>query len=58
MESAARRLRLPQVTSLLHELARLDALSKGIGRGDVWDELRTLALQLAGKPLPHSLVAR
>jgi len=58
MESAVRRLRLPQVMALLHELARLDALSKGIGRGDVWDELRTLALQLAGKTMPRPLVAR
>jgi hypothetical protein len=35
---------------LVHGLARLDALSKGIGRGDAWAELRTLALALAGKP--------
>ena len=38
-------------------LARLDALAKGIGRGNVWDELRTAALTLAGKPLPLSPVA-
>jgi DNA polymerase-3 subunit delta len=58
MESAVRRLRLPQVMPLLHELARLDALSKGIGRGDAWDELRMLALQLAGEPVPRPLVTR
>ena len=28
-----------------------DALSKGIGRGNVWDELRTVALALAGTPV-------
>ena len=31
-------------------LARLDALSKGIGRGDPWDDLAALALTLAGAP--------
>ena len=29
---------------------RVDALSKGIGRGDAWNELLDLALHLAGKP--------
>ena len=31
-------------------LARLDALAKGIGRGNAWDELRAVALTLAGSP--------
>jgi hypothetical protein len=31
-------------------LARLDALAKGIGRGNVWDELLTVAMTLAGSP--------
>jgi DNA polymerase-3 subunit delta len=50
MERAARRLTLAAVTPLLRALARLDALSKGIGRGNVWDELTTVALHLCGKP--------
>jgi len=29
----------------------LDALSKGIGRGDAWDALTDAALSLCGKPL-------
>ncbi|UXY15533.1 DNA polymerase III subunit delta [Chitiniphilus purpureus] len=31
--------------------ARIDALNKGIGQGEVWDELLQLGLQLMGKPL-------
>ena len=31
-------------------LAKLDALSKGIGRGDAWDALTDVALTLCGKP--------
>jgi hypothetical protein len=31
-------------------LATLDAVSKGIGRGNAWDDLRAIALALAGKP--------
>lgn len=58
MEGAARRLRIGQVMPLVHGLARLDALSKGIGRGDAWAELRTLALALAGKPALRPALAR
>jgi DNA polymerase-3 subunit delta len=58
MEVAARRLRIGQVMPLVHGLARLDALSKGIGRGDAWAELRTLALALAGKPALRPALAR
>jgi DNA polymerase-3 subunit delta len=50
MERAARRLGPADVVPLLSALARLDALSKGIGRGNVWDELRTAAMHLCGKP--------
>ncbi len=50
MERAARRVRLDAITPLVAALARLDALAKGIGRGNVWDELRTVALALAGTP--------
>jgi hypothetical protein len=39
-----------ELEPLLHALADVDALSKGIGRGDAWVALRTLALTLAGKP--------
>lgn len=50
MERAARRVAPEALPPLAAALARLDALSKGIGRGNVWDELRTTALALAGKP--------
>ena len=55
MERAARRFDAQAIPPLLAALSRLDALSKGIGRGNVWDELRTTAMALAGKatlPLP------
>jgi DNA polymerase III subunit delta len=56
-ERAARRLDGASVEALLVALARLDALSKGVGRGNVWDELRTVVLALAGRaalPLPSA----
>jgi DNA polymerase III subunit delta len=52
MERAARRVRPVELPPLLTRLARLDALAKGIGHGNVWDELRSLALALCGQPLP------
>lgn len=51
MENAARRVQPAAIAPLLAALARLDALSKGIGRGNVWDELRTVAATLAGTPV-------
>jgi hypothetical protein len=33
-------------------LARLDALAKGLGRGDPWDALVAIALALCGRPVP------
>jgi DNA polymerase III subunit delta len=51
MERAAQRVAAASLPALLLRLARLDALAKGIGRGDVWDALRGLALALAGRPL-------
>ncbi len=48
MALAARRVAPALVARLLHDLGRIDALAKGIGRGNVWDELRTFALLLAG----------
>jgi len=56
LERAARRVKSEAIAPLVRALARLDALAKGIGSGDAWDELRTLALALAGKPaVPLSL---
>jgi len=37
------------IPDLVTRLARLDALAKGIGRGNVWDELLALALALCGQ---------
>jgi len=51
MERAARRVTPGAIAPLLAALARLDAVSKGIGRGNAWDEFRTAALSFAGKPV-------
>ena len=51
LERAARRVRPAAIAPLVRALAKLDALAKGIGRGNAWDDLRTLALALAGKPV-------
>jgi len=45
MEHAARRVDGRALSKLLPELARLDRISKGIGKGEVWDETRTYALK-------------
>ena len=58
MERAARRVTPEAITPLVAALARLDALSKGIGRGNAWDEFRTAALVLAGKPALPLAVGR
>jgi DNA polymerase-3 subunit delta len=50
MEQAARRVTAPAIVPMLRALSRLDALSKGIGAGDAWDDLRGLALTLSGHP--------
>ena len=50
MERAARRVTAAALAAVSTAAARLDALSKGIGRGDPWDELAALALTLAGTP--------
>ena len=50
IERAARRIAPSAIQPLLLRLARLDALAKGIGRGSVWDQLRDVALALAGRP--------
>lgn len=57
----ARREAQSMLPMLLRALTRLDALSKGLGRGNAWDELRTVALALAGTPtlpLPAAPVLR
>jgi DNA polymerase-3 subunit delta len=51
LERAARRVDPTSLRPLLIRLARLDALAKGIGRGNVWDELADTALALCGRPL-------
>jgi DNA polymerase III subunit delta len=51
MERAARRLDPSVLPTLLVRLARIDALAKGIGKGNVWDELADVALALCGRPL-------
>ncbi|MET0203031.1 MAG: DNA polymerase III subunit delta [Casimicrobiaceae bacterium] len=50
MERAARRVTAGALAAMTSAAARLDALSKGLGRGDPWDELAALALTLAGTP--------
>lgn len=55
LEHAAHRVQRDAVAPMLRALARLDALGKGLCKGNAWDELRTLALALAGVivvPLP------
>ncbi len=51
LERAVGRVPPSSVPSLLRALARLDALSKGLGQGNPWDALTDLALALCGKPL-------
>jgi DNA polymerase III subunit delta len=52
LERAARRIAARDILPLLASLARLDALAKGIGRGDAWDAVVAIALALCGKPAP------
>jgi DNA polymerase-3 subunit delta len=49
LERAARRAAPDQVDRLLHALAQLDAVAKGLGRRDPWDLLVSLALDLCGR---------
>jgi DNA polymerase-3 subunit delta len=50
MERAVKRVSPPAVERMLASLARIDALSKGIGVGNAWDDFTALAVDLAGKP--------
>ncbi|MEP6701597.1 MAG: DNA polymerase III subunit delta [Betaproteobacteria bacterium] len=45
MEKAARRVDGRALSRLVPELARLDRISKGIGKGEIWDETRAYALR-------------
>ena len=49
--SAVNRVTPASVPPLLLALQELDALSKGLGRGDPWDALADVALAVCGKPL-------
>ncbi|HEY1327799.1 MAG TPA: DNA polymerase III subunit delta [Casimicrobiaceae bacterium] len=58
LERAARRVRAETVAPLLAALARLDALAKGLTRGNAWEGLQRVALALCGAmppPDPHTL---
>jgi len=50
LERAARRVKPHAIGSLLASIARLDELSKGLGRGNAWDNLASIALAVAGTP--------
>lgn len=58
LERAVRRVTPGTVERLLAGLAMVDALSKGIGRGNAWDELAVLAMELAGTPSRPLAVTR
>jgi DNA polymerase-3 subunit delta len=51
LERAVNRVAPASIPPLLVALANLDALSKGLGRGDSWDALTDVALAVCGKPL-------
>ncbi|HSS70967.1 MAG TPA: DNA polymerase III subunit delta [Casimicrobiaceae bacterium] len=50
LEMAVRRVSPSMIPELVTGLARLDALAKGLGKGDVWQELTGLALALCRQP--------
>ncbi len=47
MQQNSRRFTLAQVTDALRHAAAIDRMVKGLGRGDLWDELLQLALRFA-----------
>ena len=51
LERAAARVPAAAIPPLINQLAYLDALAKGLGRGDPWDELAAAGLALAGRPV-------
>lgn len=48
VQRALRRLDLATLRDALAACARIDRIAKGVAQGDAWDELRALALRLAG----------
>lgn len=48
--AAARRLTRSQLDGALSRLAFVDRIAKGVERGDVWQELTVLGLELAARP--------
>lgn len=52
LERAARRVEAACILPLLAALAKLDAQAKGIGRGNPWDALVAIALELCAQPAP------
>ena len=52
LERAARRVAESEVSPLLAAAAKLDALAKGLGRGDPWDLVVDIGLAVCGKRLP------
>ncbi len=51
MERAVKRVSAADLRTVLRQLARLDGLAKGIGRGSAWDDLAACALLLCGQRL-------
>jgi DNA polymerase III delta subunit len=51
MERAVKRIAPADVDAVLRQLAPLDALAKGIGRGHAWRDLAAAALLLCGRQL-------
>lgn len=51
IERALQRVSPTSIERMLVALARIDALSKGLGRGSAWEELAALAIDLAGSPV-------
>jgi DNA polymerase-3 subunit delta len=50
LERAARRVAPQSIGPLVTHLARIDALAKGLGRGNAWEEISAAALTLSGHP--------
>ena len=57
MEHAARRVHAATLSALVARLAGLDALAKGIGKGNIWEALADVALALCGRPLDLAAAA-
>jgi DNA polymerase-3 subunit delta len=51
LHRAVRRLDAPGWAQLLRHCARVDRIAKGIGQGNIWDELLQLTLAFAGQPV-------